>query len=274
MAIPKELYLELLKGQEEAERIWGIKVPFILDETISNEHILLRGQKLAEHLWYNDANKIYYKGIEILCQKYNVDFSSVLRYCICHETGHAKEQRLFQEIGYFPFRTKNLPIKPILRNNEFYSTFSNGIWDFSINQELAKQNIINKLFKPMFFDTTDLKEYTSRFGDESEFKLTCLLSLPNVLDVYEHSGLNEGERMVLRESHLILADFWDRTLSTLQGIKFFDPASKINITIELLRELLGVNAFLDLEDHKFLFSRYPNLPKFWSKKAYQILKLC
>jgi hypothetical protein len=270
----KELYSELLKGQEEAERIWGIKVPFILDGTMSNEHTLIRGQKLAAHLWYNDANTIFHKGIEILCQKYNVDFNSVLCYCLCHETGHAKEQRLFQEIGYFPFMTRSLPLKPILRNNGFYSTFSNGICDFSINQELANQNIINKLAKPMFFDTTGLKEYTSRFRDESELKLTCLLSLPYVLDVYEHSGLNESERRALKESQTVMADYWDRTLSSLQSIKFFDPESKINITIELLKELLGVEAFLEFEDSKILLNRYPTLPKFWNKEAYRIMKLC
>ena len=189
----KELYSELLKGQEEAERIWGIKVPFILDDTISNEHALIRGQKLAGHLWYYDTNMIFHKGIKILCQKYNVYFNPVLCYCLCHETGHAKEQRIFQEIGFFPFMTRSLPINPILRNNDFYSTFSNGICDFSINQELAKQNIINKLAKPMFFDTTGLKEYTSRFREESEHKLNYLLSLPYVLDTYEHTGLNGAQ---------------------------------------------------------------------------------
>jgi hypothetical protein len=240
----KELDSELLKGQDEAERILGIKIRFILDGTMSNEHALIRGQKLATYLWYNDANMLFHKVIEILCQKYNVDFNSVLCYCLCHETGHAKEQRLFQEISYFPYMTINQHVKPILRNNGFYSTFSNGICDFSINQELAKHNIINKLAKPVFFDTTGLKEYTSRFRDELELKLTNLLSLPYVLDAYEHSGLNESERRALKESQTIVADYWDRTLSSLQSIKFFEPESKINITIKLLKELLGVEAFL------------------------------
>ena len=82
------------------------------------------------------------------------------------------------------------------------------------------------------------------------------------------------ERRALKESQTAMAEYWDRTLSSLKNIKFSDPESKIKVTIELLKELLGIESFLEFEDRDTLFSRYPTLPKFWNKEAYQIMKLC
>lgn len=147
----RELYLEALDAQEEAKQIFGVEPPFILDKS--------RNEELGEYVWRYDVYKIFYKRIKTLCQKYDVDFESIICFCLCHETGHAKEQRLFEEIGFFPNITKTQgemvltkieSTNYVLPSREFDNIFSCGISDFSINKELAKHNVKNQLAKRYF----------------------------------------------------------------------------------------------------------------------------
>ena len=67
---------------------------------------------------------------------------------------------------------------------------------------------------------------------------------------------------------------FDQSLSLLKTLDFFNPKTKIDVTIKMLNDLLGVRAFLSHEeDSKYLFARYSTLPKFWSKNAYRTLFL-
>jgi hypothetical protein len=263
----------LRKGQEEAKNIWEIEVPFILDNALSNEHDIIRGRRLAKYLWYNDANVIFNEEIETLCEKYNVNFHSALCYCICHETGHAKEERLFEKFGFFPFKTKNSTLNPQLRRRGVYDTLSNAICDFSINRELFNHDIINSLGKPMYFDVIGLQEFTEKHNDKSELNLVNLLSLPHILDIYEHGRLDDADKKAVKDSQKSMASYWDKTLSSLKTICFDDPESKINVINELLKSLLDIDAVLMLEKSSNLFQSYSNIPAFWNKKEYFIMTL-
>jgi hypothetical protein len=284
----RELYLESLNAQEEAKQIFGVEVPFILDANKKldrNNCLVSRIEKLAEYDWHCDANRIFYKRIKILCQKYDVDFNSVIYFCLCHETGHAKEQRLFEEIGFFPNTIRRLPegvpikiesTNYVLTSRGFYDIFSCGICDFSINEELAKHNIKNQLAKKMFFDTTGLQPVNSHTEEEwHKFVLDCLLRLPLVLTVYEHGELNESERRTLKESQEeVIGDKWEKTLLKLKSTEFFNPKSKIDVILELLENILGIPAFLGInQKREILFNRYSTLPKFWNKEGYRVMYL-
>lgn len=282
----RDLYSESLEAQKEAKKFFGIEVPFILDTRHKLEWETLLVSKavgLAEYDWHYDVNRVFHKKISTVCEKYNVDFDSVIRFCICHETAHAKEQRLCEEIGFFPNTTRHLPEGVRLKienatylttNHSLYDRFSCGISDFSINELLSEHDIKNQLAKKIFFGT---KEQTPNAQREERYRLVLdtLLYLPIVLDIYEHGDLDEDQKRTLKESQeSIVGDKWKQTRSILRHIDFFDPRSKIEARIELFKKTLGISAFLgNKEKSKRLFSCYSTLPKFWNKKEYQVMYL-
>lgn len=282
----RHLYSESFEAQKEAKKFFGIEVPLILDTRHKLEWDTLLVSKavgLAEYDWHYDVNRVFHKKISTLCEKYDVDFELVICFCICHETGHAKEQRLFEEIGFFPNTMKRLPNGVCLKienamylttNHSLYDRFSCGISDFSINELLSEHNIKNQLAKKIFLDTTNQSPNAQR-EERSILVLDTLLHLPIVLDIYEHSDLDENQKRILKESQEnIVGDKWEQTLSTLRRINFFDPLSTIETKIDLFKKTLGISAFLgSKEKSETLFSHYSTLPKFWNKKEYRVMYL-
>jgi len=291
--VSRELYSEVIDAQQKAKQIFGIEVPFIVDtKQAINSYAFeaLRLEKLAQHYWQYDVAKVFHKKIGFLCKEYSIDFKSVILFCVCHETGHAKEQRLFEEIGFFPNTFRILPEGvPItiessdyvlsshrIGEMEYHEVFSFGIRDFSINKELAKHNIRNELAKKGFFGNRGLKDFNVSTREQwHNYVLDHLLLLPLTIDVYEHGGLCEEEKRVLREAQeKVIGDKWEKALSKLSCIEFFSPKSKRDITMELFKNTLGVPAFLGChQDRKILFRNYSSIPKYWNKKAYQVMYL-
>ncbi|MCW4010712.1 MAG: hypothetical protein NWF05_08850 [Candidatus Bathyarchaeota archaeon] len=204
--------MELAHAQEKAKQIFGLKVPFFLDgrvEAFSNINSVMRGIELADHDWHYDINRIFYKRIVNLSKRYEVDFPSAIRFCICHETGHAKEERLFEEAGFFPYQKGfmgGVPIevdstKYVLGDANFYDSFSCGICDFSVNAELAKNGVVNPVSRRIFFDAPEQKAPTPETKQQwHKVLFDSLCALPHVLNVYEHGELTKDEKAGLKES--------------------------------------------------------------------------
>ena len=280
----RDLFSEALQAQKEAKQIFGIEIPFILNAKKLNRNTFQQSgtQTLAEYDQWYDANIIYYKIIGALCQKYDVNFKLTFHFCFWHETGHAKEQRLFEEIGFCPNIIKTshegVPIKIesstyLLRNPQIVSNiFTCGVCDFSINKELKKHNLTNQLSKKVFFDNTGLRPI---YKEQNKTVLDCLLHLPHAIDIYEHGELSEIEKDSLKESQeKVVGDKWEKTLSKLKEIEFSNPKSKTDIILELIKNTLGIKAFLGFgQKREILFRRYSTIPKFWKKERYQVIYL-
>ncbi len=189
-----------------------------------------RAMELALYDWHYDVCKVFHKKISILCKIYDVNSESVIRFCVCHETGHAKEQRLFEHIGFFPNQQRRwpegIPIRIgnenyLLTDNTLFDRFTCGMSDFSINEVLSKNNIKNQVAKMIFFDSTNRPSCTENV-EWYKVVLDTLLSLPISLDIYEHCGLDEHQKRILKESQEnVVGDKWEKTLSKLKCIDFF-----------------------------------------------------
>ena len=285
-----EGYVEAGNSQKLAKQIFGIKVPFVLDnkeELVYTSSPASVNTTWAEYNWLTDVEKIFSKKIYTFCRKHSVDFESMICFCLCHETGHAKEQRLFEESGFFPIA---LPIEVyakiestnyVFTRSELLRMFMGGIFDFSVNKELLKNNLKNPFARKAYLDKETLRtsEFTTKKeGYSSDLRYRYLiLNLPLVLDLYEHGGLNESERRTLKENQeKEIGDKWEKTLLKLKSIEFFDAKSKRDIMLELFENTLGIqHAYLvsNVNRKNLLPTGYSELPKFWNKDSYCVMHL-
>lgn len=286
----KDLCSETARAQEISDRIFGLKIPFILDgESIpkSSKSITSVSTILGYHEWEYDIMRIFYKKIKSFTEKYRVDYTSVFQFCFCHEVGHAKQQRMFEEIGYFPNKFKMWPEGVIVEiesakyaltrfsvsGKEFWDVFSCGILDFAINKELSKNLMINKLTRPMALDTSapPMQAKIPR----NYLVLESLLLLPHNIDTYQHGGLLDDEKRQFMESKKeTVGDKWNSALTILRNIKYSNPENTLNTIIKMFHDILGIHAFLGFpEDRKYLFRDYPAVPNYWSKDGYRLIFL-
>jgi hypothetical protein len=238
----------------------------------------------AEYNLTTDVEKLYSKKINTFCQKHSVDFESMICFCLCHETGHAKEQRLFEEISFFPMA---LPIEVhanvgltnyVFARSELFRIFMGGIFDFSINKELFKNNLKNPFERKAYLDkeTRRTVNHITK-ANQHDFLKYSLLNLPFNLDTYEYGGLDEVDKEDLKQTQeKVIGDKWEKTLLKLKSIEFFDAKSKRDIMLELFENILGLNVSLvSNANRKNLLRRtgYSELPKFWNKDNYQVMVL-
>ena len=84
-----------------------------------------------------------------------------------------------------------------------------------------------------------------------------------------------SKKIVFKESQeKVVGDKWEKTLSKLKEIEFSNPKSKTDIILELIKNTLGIKAFLGFgQKREILFRRYSTIPKFWKKERYQVIYL-
>lgn len=291
--IHQNWYSEAAEAQEIGKQIFGIEIPFLLDRSgevrtnkLSPTHI----ETLGEYVWQNDVMRIYYNRIKSLCSRYNVNFNSHFLFCFCHEIGHAKEDRLFEEAGYFPntFRVWRfgIPIKiesntydlsaVSLEKKQFFDIFSCGIHDFAIDSELEKHGIKDALSRRFFFDTKKVGYNKDVPTDVQRHKLILdsLLLLPKILDIHEHGELSENEQRTMRENYEeIIGEKWDGALKILKNIEILNPQKTVEIMLALFEKILGVHAISIEKSSESIFADHPILPRFWNKDSYRIILL-
>jgi len=291
----RDLYAEAYEAQKIGKQIFGIEVPFLLKGDIEPESATLTSQigKLGEHDWRYDVITVFHNRIRSLCAKHKIDFNSVFLFSFCHEVGHAKEQRLFEEVGFYP-NTFKVPPQGILikieskeyclrslpiAGKEFYDIFSCGIQDFAINKELAKHGIRNKIAKKVFFSPDDDSHLLSQSPSictelqKGNLIIERLSLLPIVIDIYENGELTENEKINLKAAQKeIMGNKWETTLSLLREIEFFNPRRTKEITLELFNKTLEVPAWLG-PCYRDSFGKRSTIPRFWNKDCYEVIRL-
>jgi hypothetical protein len=273
-----------MQTKKITKKIFGIKMPFNFNSKISDNFQQTGYETLGSYVGWTDSITIFHKIIYGLCKKYNSDYKSVLQFTLIHETGHAKENRLFDEIGFFSdcLYTKKITI-PAQINSTIYQiqrekvrdTFLSGVYDFSVNEELKKNQTFDLKSHKVYFgrQNTIIKSCSKTRTEEI---LDCLLNLPNKLDMYEHGDLNEQEKITLKESQKkVIGEQWETTLDSLNKIDFFNPELKLAIILELLKNTIGIQAkFVRLNiEEIFKDNSEPAIPNIYKKKYYRVLYL-
>ncbi len=290
-ATAKELFSEASIAQANGERIFGLRIPYLLDgiSIKSNKSFTSINTTLGYYQWEYDLLTLYHKRIEALSQKYHVDYKQLFTFCFCHEVGHAKQQRLFESIGYFPNKFKIWPEgvaveiestkylvteKFPVSSKPFWDAFSCYIQDFAINKVLLQNAMQNELCRPMAFDIS--APAISNDVPRQFIVLESLAMLPHDIDVYEHGGLLQDEKRLFVESKKkILGDKWDIAYALLRKIEFAHPESILEVTIKMFKDILGVHASFGYSPQRrsFLFKDYSTVPKYWNKDSYEVLFL-
>jgi hypothetical protein len=287
--INKNLYSEAVEAQKIGKRIFGLKTLYLLDSSVqkSSESITSISTVLGYYEWEYDILRLFYKHIRVLSEKYGLNYKAIFQFCLCHEVGHAKEQRMFEGIGYFPNKFKMFPEGVIVEiestkyhltsfqvsGKQFWDVFSCGILDFAINKELSKNRMINELSRSMILDTS--AQQTQIEGARQTRILESLLLLPHNIDIHQHGELLEDEKRRFEESQkAIVGDKWDSALDILRDIEYSNPENTLNKIIEMFNKILGINAFLSFPiDRNSLFRDYSVVPKYWSKDNYRVIFL-
>lgn len=287
--INKERYSEAIQAQEIGERIFGPKTAYILDSSIhmSSKSVTAISTVLGYYEWEYDIIRLFYKQIMLLSKKYGINYKDIFQFCFCHEVGHAREQRMFQEIGYFPNKFKIFREGVIVKiesekyvltsfkvsGKEFFDVFSCGILDFAVNCELSKNHMINEIVRPMIFDSSAQPMQTE--VPRHFMVLESLLLLPHNIDIYEHGGLLEDEKRRFAESQkAIVGDKWDTALKILRTIEYPNPKKSVNTIIDMFNNILGIQASLGFEEKReYLFRDYSTVPTYWDKDKYRVITL-
>jgi hypothetical protein len=260
-------YSKAFNAQDIAKQIFGIKLPFVLEEKAELSYGAPFGSVnaiLGEYYWQKDIERIYCRRIRTFCEKYELDYNSVIQFCLCHETGHAKEQRLFEEIDFFP---NTITWR--------YHPFISGICDYSVNKELLKNDIKNPFERKAFLDKETLRTvFVNTKEAKDNFHFNSLLNLPYNIDAYEHGGLSDDEKIGFKESQeKEIGDKWEKALSKLRSIDFFEPKSKLDIILDLYNEILEIPVPLCKVKTEILRLKFQTIPKFWRKSTYNVIFL-
>jgi hypothetical protein len=283
---------KMLEAQRIGKEIFGINIPFLVDGKPAKqiaEKFAAYLEVLAEYDFRNDIVQVYNKRVSRFSERFSVDLDSLILFVICHELGHAREGRLCEESGFFPYTVKISPAPiPFSVNSITYDLrkvqvsgigfpriFLNGISDFAVNRELLKHGLFDPLAAKTF--VLDAPESMSaNLGQEQAHQIliekSCLL--PHNVDICSHGNVDvKLKGLVEAYYRKLLGDKWDYTVDKMEQLEIAKPWKNVEIAKDLLKKIFGVNSFnMDVGSH-FVFGS-SQIPKFWSKDRYSVLFLC
>lgn len=286
-----EIGKKALRAQEKGERIFGIHIPFLLEEDFIPQDFARQTYigMLGNYDFKNDVIQIYSKALKDLCKRYSINFDSAFLHIFCHELGHAREARIFEEASIFPYRFKIIPTQMRIMlgsrsyelNNirigrkDFYEVFMFGVRDYGIEKELKKYGIENPLPKISVWALQNIQKNGLTEEQRNRLVIELLLLLPYYVCVYAHGRLTESEREFM-EGYFkdLIGDKWKFALKTMNNLEFGSPKKYVSVVCKLFERVLELHVFLGWEKNKELFRRYKTIPQFWSKNSYQVFYLC
>ena len=114
---------------------------YYLVGSANEEEFLSVSERLGEYNYYEDNITIYINKIQYLTKKYKLNIEKMINYSICHEYGHAKQARIFEEQQYFPnligkYRKRVYDLEGRKIFPKDLHQFITNLLDFCINKEL------------------------------------------------------------------------------------------------------------------------------------------
>ena len=282
----------MFNAQKLGEKLFGLNIPFVVDGKPAKhitEKLAAYVETLAEYDFRNDIVRIYKKRLNYFSKSLGIDLNLLIRFVICHEVGHAKEGRLCEKSGFYPYTIKVSPapipfsIESItydLRKVQvsgigFPETFLNGISDCVVNKELLKNSLFDPLAKKTFIRDIAESAYANLGQNQMHqiiIEKSCMLPL-NV-DFYLHRNLDARlKRLIETDYRQLLGEKWDYTVSKMEQLEITEPLKNVEIAKDLLEKVLGICAF-SLELDRYSVFDFSRIPKFWSKDRYNVLFVC
>jgi len=250
------------EAEEKAISIFDIKIPL----TINEEEFHSVSEPLGEYNYYEDNIAIYINKIQYLTKKYELNIEKMINYSVCHEYGHAKQARIFEEQQFFPimigkYRKCVYDFERIKISSEDFHQFITNLLDFCINKELKNFEIVDPAVKIAL-------DYLEPSGPEEYVQFILTKNLPKHIGYYEFSGLSESERNDMK-SRIVnhVGEKWDYTCEIMRSLEFSNVENYIKKQSKLIEYLLKQRVYYKELSSEEIF-RGRNRPTFWNKTSY------
>jgi hypothetical protein len=276
----------MARAQQIGEKIFGIQIPVLLEGDFNAYDLTQQAYigTLGRYDFQNDIVRIYAKQIRSFCRKYNMDFESSFVHHVCHELGHAKEARLFEDSGIFPYRFNIISYCPIKLNSHhyllnnvkiggrgLYKVFMLGIQDYSIERELQKYGIKDRFSKLRVWNIQNLQKVVHLPEQKHRLTVEALSLLPLDICHYVYGELTQEEQLLIEKYYKsLIGDKWSSALRIMDDLQFGNAKKYVDVVCKLFEGILGLNIFLGENYRAELFKRYKHIPQFWNKRSYQV----
>jgi len=274
-------------AQETGKQIFGLSVPYILDgsDVRANLSEETNIETLGNYDFKNDIVRIFHKRIHSFCKMYGMNFDAAFLHVFCHEVGHSKEVRIFEEAGIFPYRfnvfnfgchikidSQIYDLNSIrIGGRMFYELFMFGIQDYCVNRKIQEFGIRNPLSRTRFLNLPRIQENELTEAQRHELVRRSLLLLPYNIDAYTNGGLTTAEMNVLEEFHeKLVGKKWKLAFSIMKDLEFGAAEKYVSVLCRLFESILDLHVFQRKEKSSSLFARYKIIPKFWKKSSYRV----
>jgi len=263
---------KILKAKTVASDIFGINIPLIIDWKKLPREVALAHEMperpfiidVASYEATDDIIKLYPNYIDCISKRLDLDFDSILNHAVYHEFGHAKEARVFEEYGLYPYYIKLLPgFQPCL----------SAVGEYCIEKELQSRKIVNPFSQ---FRVRTLMRYDKSTWLTEEKRRTflwdCLILLPMDVVYYVNGGLSRSEREIIEQFHRDLhPQEWEFALEAMNSLEFGKPAEYICVVTNLFKRFFDIDVSLTtISTDEFLRGRRGH-HRLWRKNRYHII---
>lgn len=208
---------------EEGKRFWKVNVEFLLESSETTH--------LATYNPYFDHVEFHSRYIAKNRLKFPDIIDEEIRFAILHELGHAKEARIYEENGLFPWYREILSPKRLQPKEEaglkkVISNFFNYIDDFKVERKLYESGYPKPktiwLLKALKWMEQATKEKSS--ADIRE-KAAALMNLPLSICSFQFCKLLPEERRIIKSYYFKFLGGkrrWKEILGRLNTLRFGD----------------------------------------------------
>lgn len=256
------------------KNFWGVDVEFLQEDVKETTGV-------ASYDPFFDRVEFHLKWIEKIAKEFPQIIDDEIDFAVLHELGHAKEARIYEEKGLFPYSRNILTDIPPGEISEVFNivdTFFDGIEDYKVEKKLFE----NGFLKPLtWFQQAlpNMEQVLKKPGCEVLGRDTAFMNLPLSMCSYKFCSLSNAQKRVIKSYYLKFLGkrLWEEMVETIDTLEF----GKVNTTVEvasaLIHDFFGWTVTLgsirrkDLElivkeQHKFAGGFM--LPSFWRKNNY------
>ena len=262
-------YNLLKNAEEKAATIFRLDVPLIINEKS------LPKKPISEQMGYYDCYKdkiiLYINKIQQVASMFNLNLGKMVTHCVCHEFGHAKQARLFEDNQVCHWKIHKDPLCRIEIESvriavklEEINLVNNWLQDFCIDRELYRHGIPNALAKLMIKDL----ELT---GPEEIVTYVRMKSLPRNITLYEFGDLSDSEKnyieTTIKDS---IGKDWDTAYNIMKSLELTEIDAYRNVIKIFIETIFRQNAYyLPITRDRIFEGR--DRPSFWSETQYDVL---
>lgn len=235
---------EIKEIVEKGKKFWKVDVEFVL-ESLDTKHAA------SYNPWF-DHIEFHSKYVERNRQKFPNIIDEEIKYVILHELGHAKEARMYEENGLFPwYREIRSPVrlqpKEEAGAKKVISNFFGQIDDFKVERKLYENGYLKPKTVWLIKGLAWMEQATKKLASfDIKEKAAALMNLPLSICSLQFCELLPPERKTIKSYYLRFLGKrrWKETIKKLYTLRFGNMDIYKKVVPELLRNFFHYEANL------------------------------